>query len=417
MGYSHWTKTKVPPPDLEYNQAHKPVREQEVAIGHSVRAVYMYTAMADLARETGDQSLLDACRRLWNNIVNKQMYITGGIGSTHHGEAFSFDYDLPNDTIYAETCASIGLIFFAHRMLQIEPHGRYADVMERALYNTVLSSMSRDGRHFFYVNPLEVWPEASVKNPGKRHVKPVRQKWFGCACCPPNVARLLTSLNQYIYSYDKNTVYAHLYIGGEAEIQLESGIIKLKQENRYPWEGKIKFTVTSCSAGEVVLALRIPNWCKNWSVAVNCRAAANIGVENGYALVSGCWKAGDEIVLDMELSVELMQANPKVRADAGKVAVQRGPLVYCFEQTDNGENLSALALDLKSDISSHEDSSVLEGAIFLKANGFRTDAGAGGDELYIPYRSDEKEVELKAVPYFMWGNRAPGEMLVWIAKK
>ena len=417
MGYSHWTKTKVPPPDLEYNQAHKPVREQEVAIGHSVRAVYMYTAMADLARETGDQSLLDACRRLWNNIVNKQMYITGGIGSTHHGEAFSFDYDLPNDTIYAETCASIGLIFFAHRMLQIEPHGRYADVMERALYNTVLSSMSRDGRHFFYVNPLEVWPEASVKNPGKRHVKPVRQKWFGCACCPPNVARLLTSLNQYIYSYDKNTVYAHLYIGGEAEIQLESGIIKLKQENRYPWEGKIKFTVTSCSAGEVVLALRIPNWCKNWSVADNCRAAANIGVENGYALVSGCWKAGDEIVLDMELSVELMQANPKVRADAGKVAVQRGPLVYCFEQTDNGENLSALALDLKSDISSHEDSSVLEGAIFLKANGFRTDAGAGGDELYIPYRSDEKEVELKAVPYFMWGNRAPGEMLVWIAKK
>ncbi len=417
MGYSHWTKTKVPPPDLEYNQAHKPVREQEVAIGHSVRAVYMYTAMADLARETGDQSLLDACRRLWNNIVNKQMYITGGIGSTHHGEAFSFDYDLPNDTIYAETCASIGLIFFAHRMLQIEPHGRYADVMERALYNTVLSSMSRDGRHFFYVNPLEVWPEASVKNPGKRHVKPVRQKWFGCACCPPNVARLLTSLNQYIYSYDKNTVYAHLYIGGEAEIQLESGIIKLKQENRYPWEGKIKFTVTSCSAGEVVLALRIPNWCKNWSVAVNCRAAANIGVENGYALVSGCWKAGDEIVLDMELSVELMQANPKVRADAGKVAVLRGPLVYCFEQTDNGENLSALALDLKSDISSHEDSSVLEGAIFLKANGFRTDAGAGGDELYIPYRSDEKEVELKAVPYFMWGNRAPGEMLVWIAKK
>ncbi len=414
MGYSYWTKTKVPTPELEYNQAHKPVREQEVAIGHAVRAVYMYTAMADLARETGDQSLVDACSRLWNNMVNRQMYITGGVGSTHHGEAFSFDYDLPNDTIYAETCASIGLIFFAHRMLQIEPHGKYADVMERALYNTVLSSMSRDGRHFFYVNPLEVWPDASEKNPGKRHVKPVRQKWFGCACCPPNVARLLTSLNQYIYSYNKNTVYAQLYIGGEAEIQLESGKILLKQENRYPWEGGIRFTVASCSAGEVTLALRIPAWCKNWTVAVNGKRIESIEIENGYALITDCWKAGDQIELDLELSVDLIQANPKVRANAGKVAVQRGPLVYCFEQTDNGDNLSALTLDLNSEFISHEDSSVLERAIFLKAKGMRSNAGDNEDELYMLYNPNEKAVELIAVPYFMWGNRDPGEMLVWI---
>lgn len=291
-GYSHWMKVQVPSPDLAYNQAYKPVREQDVAIGHAVRAVYMYTSMADLARETGDQSLLEACKRLWGNMVNKQMYITGGIGSTHHGEAFSFDYDLPNDTVYAESCASIGLIFFAHRMLQMELNSMYADIMERALYNTVLGSMSRDGRHFFYVNPLEVWPEASEKNPGKHHVKPVRQKWFGCACCPPNIARLLTSLNHYIYSYNSNTVYTHLYIGGEAEIELETGIIKLKQGNRYPWDGKIKLSVVSSTAQNMTLALRIPGWCSKWSAFINGKKAEEqYKIENGYAMFNSNWTA------------------------------------------------------------------------------------------------------------------------------
>lgn len=181
-------------PNLEVYQSHLPVREQKVAVGHSVRAVYMCTAMADLARLTGDEGLKAACERLWSNTTGKQMYITGGIGSTHLGEAFTFDYDLPNDSVYAETCASIGLIFWARRMLQLEVKSEYADVLERALYNNVLGSMSMDGKHFFYVNPLEVWPEASLKNPDKHHVKPIRQKWFGCSCCPPNVARLLGSL-------------------------------------------------------------------------------------------------------------------------------------------------------------------------------------------------------------------------------
>ncbi len=416
-GYSHWAKGKVPPPDLKYNQAHKFVHEQEAAVGHSVRAVYMYTAMADIARETGDKSLLEACRRLWNNMVNKQMYIIGGIGSTHHGEAFSFDYDLPNDTVYAESCASIGLIFFAHRMLQLEQRGEYGDVMERALYNTVLGAMSRDGRHFFYVNPLEVWPEASEKNPGRHHVKPVRQKWFGCACCPPNIARLITSLNQYIYSTDKNTVYTHLYIGGEAEFELESGIFKLKQENRYPWEGGIKFMVVASTAENVSLAMRIPGWCRNWSASVNGNKAVGVKVENGYAFFNGNWKAGDEIELNFELQIEIIQANPKVRANAGKIAIQRGPLVYCLEEVDNGAILSALSIDTDSEFVAETDKGLADNAVVIKGKAFRTSDGNWEDVLYRPYSVNEKEVEFKAVPYFMWGNREPGEMLVWVCKK
>lgn len=416
--YSHWNRGQVPSPELEYNQAHKPVRQQEVAVGHAVRAVYMYTAMADLARETGDKSMLDACRRLWSNMVNRQMYITGGIGSTHHGEAFSFDYDLPNDTVYAESCASIGLIFFAHRMLQLEQLGEYGDVMERALYNTVLGAMSRDGRHFFYVNPLEVWPEASEKNPGKHHVKPVRQKWFGCACCPPNIARLLTSLNQYIYSYNKNTVYTHLYIGGEADIELEAGKIKLKQESRYPWNGRIKMTVVASTAGNTSLAFRIPGWCKNWSASINGKKADGIAkVENGYAFLTDNWKAGDEIELCLDMNIDIIQANPKVRANAGRVAIQRGPLVYCLEEADNGGILSAISIDVNSQLSAETDDSLTQGAVVIKGKAFRTGGENWEDVLYKTYSDNEKEVDFKAVPYFMWGNRKPGEMLVWILRK
>ncbi|GMA65231.1 hypothetical protein GCM10025859_56710 [Alicyclobacillus fastidiosus] len=207
-------------PDLTYNQSHQPVREQDTAVGHAVRAVYMYTAMADLARLTGDEELYRACLRLWENITTKQMYITGGIGSTHHGEAFSYAYDLPNDTIYAETCASIGLIFFAQRMLQIEAKSEYADVIERALYNLVVGSMSLDGTCYFYVNPLEVVPEASAKSPEKFHVKAERQKWFGCSCCPPNVARLIASLGQYIYAVNENTVFTNLFIGSHLSVKV-----------------------------------------------------------------------------------------------------------------------------------------------------------------------------------------------------
>jgi DUF1680 family protein len=369
--------------------------------------------MADIAAETGDEELMNACRVLWDNIVSKQMYITGGIGSTHHGEAFTFDYDLPNDTIYAETCASIGLIFFAHRMLNMEQKSVYADVIERALYNNVLGAMSLDGKRFFYVNPLEVWPEASDKNPGKFHVKPVRQKWFACACCPPNIARLLTSLNKYIYSKNNNTVYIHLYIGGEAEIELENGKMLLNQHSRYPWDGNVKISVVSESISPVSIALRIPGWCGKWSICVNGEKV-NPEVVNGYANIERVWHKNDEIELEMEMPAEFIRSNPNVRANAGKVAIQRGPIVYCIEEADNGRNLSAIEIDTASNLTIETDKAVPGEGVIVKGKGLRTIDEGWQNDLYKPCGLTKKEVEIKAVPYFVWGNREPGEMTVWI---
>jgi uncharacterized protein len=416
-GISHWTKSKTPKPSVDYNQAHLPVREQTAAVGHSVRAVYMYTAMADLAAETGDESLLEACRRLWNNIASKQMYVTGGIGSTAHGEAFTFDYDLPNDTVYAETCASIGLVFFAQRMLQLEAKGVYGDVLERALYNTVVSGMAKDGKHFFYVNPLEVWPEASHKNPTRHHVKPVRQKWFGCACCPPNVARLLTSLGQYIYTTSDDTIYTHLYIGGEAKLDVAGSKVKLTQVTNYPWSGDVKLKVSADKESTFTLALRIPGWCREFKIWVNGEELKCREVRDGYVFLTRKWKNGDKVELVLDMSVDIIQANPKVKSNAGKVALQRGPLVYCLEEADNGANLQAITLDISKPITANYEESFLGGAVVLTVEGTREDENSWSEELYKPLQVAEKTVELKAVPYFMWGNREPGEMLVWMRYK
>ncbi|WP_139904795.1 glycoside hydrolase family 127 protein [Clostridium thermarum] len=415
---SHWSGRVSDKPNESYHQSHKPVREQTEAIGHAVREVYMLTGMADVAAETGDTDLLEACRRLWDDIVNRQMYITGGVGSTSHGEAFSFDYDLPNDTIYAETCASIGLIFFAQRMLQLEAKATYADVMERALYNTLLGSMSKDGRHFFYVNPLEVWPEASEKNPSRAHVKPVRQKWFGCACCPPNVARLLTSLGEYIYTYNNDTIYTHLYIGGDATIQMGKEEINLTMETDYPWKGNIKIKLSMENEKAFNLALRIPGWCNNAEVIINGDVLdLTSKISNGYAVISNTWKDGDSIEFNLEITPEFIQANPKVRADAGKVAIQRGPLVYCLEETDNGGNLNALSIDTYAGLKEEYDENLLGGAVIIKAKGSRLDETGWNNDLYRPFKEGSKQVELKAIPYFLWGNRKPGEMIVWIRHK
>jgi DUF1680 family protein len=416
-GYSSWSKVPVPFPDLKYNLAHKPVREQDKAVGHAVRAVYLYSAMADIARETGDKQLFDKCMHLWRNIVRKQMYITGGIGSTHHGESFTFDYDLPNDTVYAETCASIGLIFFAHRMLQMDIDSEYGDVIERALYNIVLGSMSRDGKRFFYVNPLEVWPEACENNPDRKHVRPVRQKWFGCACCPPNAARLLTSLNQYIYSFSDNTVYTHLYIGGEVEAEIGNGNLRMAQKNFFPWDGRVKISIVSSSAGILSLAFRIPGWCRNFTASINGTKQENIQIEKGYALFRRNWKAGDEIKLIMDMPVETVYSNPQVRANAGKVSLQRGPLVYCLEEADNGKNLSAISIDLNSPFTVEADEKLMTNAIVIKGKAARITDDDWEDTLYRTCKPGEKDINFKAVPYFMWGNRGQGEMLVWIRKK
>lgn len=421
-GISHWTNAKAPIPTVEqlaYNQAHKPVREQDVAVGHSVRAVYMYAAMADLARLTNDRELLEACRRLWRNMTGRQMYITGGIGSTHQGEAFTFDYDLPNDTVYAETCASIGLLFFARRMLQLEARSEYADVMERALYNNVIGSISQDGKHYFYVNPLEVWPKASENNPDRRHVKAVRQKWFGCSCCPPNVARLLSSLNAYIYSAapEQNTVYTHLFIGSEARFELAVGRATFKQQSALPWNGYVRLDLSEAPNGAFSLALRIPSWCRGKASLKINGVAAEYETENGYAIVNRLWTKGDVVEWEPDLDARFIAANPEIRANAGKVAIERGPLVYCLEEMDNGSPLSALSIVPEADLQSIDDANLPGGAIAIETEGHCAERTSWDpDTPYRPFLNSQpaEHVKLRAIPYYLWGNRQPGEMSVWI---
>lgn len=418
--FSPWTPDGVSgKPDNAYHQAHLPVREQSVAVGHSVRAMYMYAAMADLARLNGDKELFEACRRLWDNTTNKQMYITGGIGSTHHGEAFTFDYDLPNDTVYAETCASIGLVFFANRMLQLEADGRYADVMERALYNLMLAGMAQDGRHYFYVNPLEVWPEASEKNPGKRHVKPIRPKWYGCACCPPNIARLVSSLGDYVYTVDESrrAIYANLFIGGELRTMLGDDAVALIQRSALPWQGEAAFDVSVAKPTRFALALRVPSWSAEAPKLTVGGETVAYDVRSGYAYIEREWQDGDRVEWRLPLRAEWIVANPQIRANAGRAAIQYGPIVYCLEETDNGKPLASLSFRKDAPLRASFDPGLLGGVVAIETEGRRDgdDAWSGG-EAYLPAsrRRPATDVAVRAVPYYLWGNRTPGEMSVWV---
>lgn len=400
--------------DYSYHQAHLPVRDQTKAIGHAVRAMYMYTALADLVAETGDESLKKTCETIWNNVTQQQMYITGGVGSDDFGEAFSFDYDLPNDTCYTETCAAIGLVFWANRMLNIEMDGNYADVMERALYNGTISGMDLDGKRFFYVNPLEVWPKASEKRKDKEHVQPVRQKWHSCACCPPNLARLIASVGQYVYSCEGNEAFVHLYIGSETEFEIEGQTVKLAQDSNYPWDGNISMTVSPERAAEFTIALRIPGWCKNAQLKVNEDIIDIVScTRKGYAYIHRLWKEGDEIELLLPMPVERIQSHPNVRANAGKVALQRGPVIYCLEEVDNGSNLPDISLPADSELRAGFEQDLLEGISVISGSALRTETSWEG-QLYKPAEHKSKPISIKAVPYYAWCNRNPGEMLVWL---
>lgn len=416
---SHWSNNKIHI-EADYFQAHLPVREQEAAVGHAVRVVYMLAGMADVARETSDASLLAACRRLWDNIASKQMYITGGIGSMAQGEAFSFDYDLPNDTVYSETCASIGLIFFAHRMLQLEPNSRYADVMERALYNTVIAGMSRDGRHFFYVNPLEVTPDVCEgRNKNFNHVKPVRQEWFGCACCPPNIARLLASLGEYLYSTKDNTIYSHLYIGGEMELSLGDTKIKLHQQSNMPWAGSARFEVTIGEPAVFTLALRIPDWSSNAAVLINGEAYSITNqIVDGYARIDREWTSGDVVELALDMPILRVRSHPLVKQNAGKVALQRGPLVYCLEEADNGKQLQQLLLPQDAEMEETFEQHLIGGIQVIKAQALKLQFEDWGTQLYRTNADAALEqTDVTFIPYYAWANRGKGEMAVWVKER
>ena len=402
-GWSSWTTA--------YNQADRPVREQEEAQGHAVRAMYLYSGMADIARITGDRSLVEACERLWHSAVEEKMYITGGVGSTHIGEAFTFPYDLPNDSAYSETCAAIGLVFFARRMLQLKPDARYADAMELALYNTVLDGMALDGKSFFYVNPLEVNPVAAHRDERLAHVKTVRQKWFGCACCPPNIARLVSSLGSYVYTASEDTIYTHLYVSGETKATLNGRPVTLEMESGMPWSGRAKLTVHTEGANGT-LAFRIPAWSR--SATVGCEGKEQT-VEEGYCYLTGDWHEGDTVLINLPMQVRAMRADSRVREDVGQVAIMRGPIVYCGEQADNGEDLQLIHLDpfMAPQARVKQDDTTFPLPVnIIELPAERNNRRTG--KLYEEWTPDEKTyITLRLIPYFCFANRGEGEMRVW----
>ena len=386
-----------------YQQSYLPVREQKDAVGHSVRAVYLYTAMAHLASEQNDTGLYEASVTLWRSITEKRMYITGAIGSTCHGEAFTEDYDLPSDTAYAETCASIGLMFFSYRMLQNEIKGEYADVMERAFYNTVLAGMESDGKRFFYVNPLEVIPGITQKAVTHHHVLTQRPGWYTCACCPPNVARLVTSIGKYSYSEKGDTVYCHLYSGGE--VSFRNGI-KLKTETEYPYG----FTVNFSIEGNGSFAVRVPSWSENTVFASDgCNISPEI--KDGYAYFRINEKA--EITMTLDSRAKILYPSSKIPTLSGMGAVMRGPLVYCAEGIDNNDDVLSLYLSAESEITA-EKSDLLGGTVILRARGERR---AESSSLYSDKKPSFKDEEITLVPYYLWGNRGETQMRVWLPVK
>lgn len=405
-----WKHEILDPYNTKYNQSYAPVREQKTAEGHSVRAVYMYTAMADLAAVIADEELLKACELIWDNIVNKRMYITGGIGSNAHGESFTIDYDLPNDSVYAETCASIGLIFFAREMLDVCPSGKYSDVMELALYNGVLSGMQLDGKRFFYVNPLEVNPEISGELFGFKHVLPERPGWYQCACCPPNVARLLTSLGKYQWGEDGDTIYSHLHIGGKSELDLAT----IDVESELPWEGKVSYTINPTGKkAEFALAVRVPSYAKGSKILINGKESEGENdIRDGYCYINRRWNQGDTVQLVFDMPARRIYTNTQVRENIGCVAIMRGPIVYCFEGIDNGENIQELHINKGEEIKVGEyEPTLLSGIKPLKIKGTRI---FNHDSLYFEGNYSMNAEEMTAIPYYAWGNRGLNQMRIWM---
>ena len=400
--------------DPRYSQSHLPVREQTTAEGHAVRAVYMYCAMADLAYEYQDEGLMSACEKLWNNVVRKRMYITGSIGSSGLLERFTTDYDLTNDCNYSESCASIGLALFGLRMANIKQDASYVDVVESALYNTVLAGIALDGKSFFYVNPLEIWPDNCIERTSKEHVKSIRQKWFGVACCPPNIARTLASLGQYIYAKSDDTLFVNLFVSNQMLVELSQQEIQVSMQTKFPYENTYTMKVEGILEEAVKVALRIPDYASDYTVCVNGKMIPYKAV-NGYAYVI---LEEDAIVeVNFEAPAKFVRANPQVRANSGKVAIKKGPLVYCLEEIDNGNNLSAIYVKTDTKIKEYT-SDLFGGSVGLALKGERiVDKDWALNELYGEHPLCLEEVELKAIPYAYWNNRGEGEMSVWMKEK
>jgi uncharacterized protein len=387
----------------EYNQSHKPVREQDKVVGHAVRAMYLYSGMADVATEFGDESLKAALERLWADLTQKRLYVTGGLGPSSDNEGFTADYDLPNETAYAETCAAVGLVFWSSRMLGMGPDARYGDAMERALYNGAISGLSLDGSLFFYENPLE---SRGAHN---------RWKWHRCPCCPPNIGRLVAAIGSYMYGVADDAIAVHLYGDNKARLDVAGRNVRLTQTSRYPWDGAVVIALDVDAPTRFTLHLRIPGWSRGAALSVNGEPVDLAGATaHGYAAITREWASGDQVRLDLDMVVEQVRAHPEVRHDAGRVALMRGPLVYCLEGADNALGLNRLRVPGEARFECRFEPDLLDGVATLSA---QVEADATADWKGTLYRAEPPRTEpasIKAVPYFAWDNRAPGEMLVWL---
>ena len=395
-----WART------YEYCQAHVLIPQQDKVVGHAVRVMYLMCGVADLAATSDAPAFFETCERLWTNLVHKRMYLTGGIGPSRHNEGFTTDYDLPDETAYAETCASIALILWNHRLLQFSGDGKYADIIEQTLYNGFISGVSLDGSHFFYVNPL-----ASA---GDHH----RAEWFDCPCCPPNLGRILASLGNYIYSTSADGLWVHFYPQNNASIIIGGQRIQVRLTSQYPWDGSVQMELNLDCTQTFTLHLRIPGWCDRWQVTVNGTPADSTGIKNGYVAVTHTWHSGDRVGLVLEMPVQAIFANLNARQLQGRFALQRGPIVYCMEGVDNGNiGLDRIALDpdeVGQMLIEHR-SDLLGGVTVLRGQGTLIGEDGWNDQLL--YRRNQPSTvvttEVVAVPYATWDNRASGEMRVW----
>ena len=379
-GHGHGTMGDEGKWNPVYYQDIVPVRQLTDISGHAVRCMYLYCGMADVAALKNDTGYIAAMDRLWDDVVHRNMYITGGIGSSHDNEGFTEDYDLPNLDAYCETCASVGMVLWNQRMNQLTGDSKYIDILERSLYNGALAGISLGGDRFFYVNPLE--------SKGDHH----RQEWYGCACCPSQLSRFLPSIGNYIYASSDDALWVNLYIGNTGQIRIGETDILLTQETDYPWDGSVKLTISTSLPLEKEIRLRIPNWCKTYDLSINGKRI-NVSEEKGYAVIKD-WKSQDVIALDMDMPVEIVAADPHVKENFGKRAIQRGPLVYCMEEIDNPEYFDQIQLSPSTTFQTAFVSDILNGIKTIKTNGRAQSA--------------------TFIPYYAWDNRKAGKMRVWI---
>lgn len=383
-----------------YWQDDVPIREHTSINGHAVRAAYLFSGVTDVARESEDRGLLDMLDRVWSSASDRRMYITGGIGAKYVDEAFGADYELPNDSAYSESCAGIAMAMWSYRMCLLYGDARYADVMERVLYNIFPASVSLAGDTFFYINPLS--------DSGEKR----RQSWFDCPCCPPNIARTMAGLGGYAYAVSDNALWVNLYIQGSATASISGKDVQIDVKTKYPWDGKVEISPKISAASAFGLHLRIPGWCPDASIKLNGKKLKNVEINHGYFVLDRTWEPGDQVSLDFPMPIQKIEANPLVKDDAGHIALTRGPIVYCLENCDQQAGLDQIAINLDSKLKAQWDGDLLNGVVSISGDGIAMEPSQDMS-LYRNARSASK-AHLVAVPYCTWANREAGAMEVWI---